>query len=269
MAGIMLTVLGILTLLAGWFYLMQPAMIFLPASVLEETPADWGLAYEEVWLDTSDGEKLHGWFIPHAGARQVLLFFHGNAGNISHRQASVEIFHRTGLSVLIFDYRGYGRSNGRPTESGLYTDAAAAWTYLTDHRGFDSRDILLFGRSLGGAVAAQLASQVEPGALILESTFSSARDVARTIYPVLSWLIIKRFDFDTAGWLQSVHCPVLVLHSPDDEIIPFELGSKVYESAPTPKVFQKMRGDHNNGFLLSQPQYQQALAAFLAEYVPP
>ncbi|MGE5154521.1 MAG: alpha/beta hydrolase [Bdellovibrio bacteriovorus] len=247
---------------------MQPAMVFLPSRDLAATPADWGMDYEDVWLRTEDGVRLHGWYLPHPGARRVLLFFHGNAGNISHRQASLEIFNRLGLGVLILDYRGYGRSEGRPSEQGLYRDARAAWDHLVEGLGVAPGDIVLFGRSLGGAVAAELASRVRPGALILESTFSSARDLVREIYPILSRLIVRRFDFDTVARLAGVRCPVLVLHSPQDEIIPVELGRRVYEAAGEPKSFHGLRGDHNGGFLLSQPGYERALAAFLSDRLP-
>ncbi len=261
--NILLLLLG-LALLNGCMYLQQPSMIFFPYATLDQTPADWGLAYEEVFLDTEDGVRLHGWYIPRHGSKQTLLFFHGNAGNISHRGASVEIFHRLGLNVFIFDYRGYGMSQGEPVENGLYKDARAAWRYLTDERGFDQEDIILFGRSLGGAVAAELAAEIQPGRLILESTFSSARDVANVVFPILSRLIFLRYDFNAAAHIRRVTCPVLVLHSPDDEIIPFRLGEKIFQAANEPKSFVKMRGDHNNGFLMSQPDYEWALGAFIS-----
>lgn len=255
-------------LLAGGLYLMQPRMVFIPYSEVSENPTDWGLAYEDVWLRTRDGLRLHAWYLPRPGARQVLLFLHGNAGNISHRRASLEIFHRLGLAVLILDYRGYGRSEGRPSEAGLYLDAMAAWDHLVGNRGVAPGDVVIFGRSLGGAVAARLAArrsdQGRPGGLILESTFSSAPDMARTLYPVLSHLVPLRFDFDTVQALASVRCPVMVLHSREDEIIPYALGLKVYASAHPPKVFQELQGDHNQGFLISQPGYERGLAEFLA-----
>lgn len=268
MSSFLVNLVVVLALVAGGLYVMQPAMVFLPSRELAATPADWGLEYEDVWLQADDGVRLHGWYLPYPGARRVLLFFHGNAGNISHRQDSLEIFHRLGLNVLILDYRGYGRSEGRPSEAGLYRDARAAWDHLVEVRGVAPSDIVLFGRSLGGAVAAQLASQAQPGALILESTFSSARDMAREIYPILSWLIVRRFDLNTVERLGAVSCPVLVLHSRDDEIIPFELGRRVFEAAPEPKAFQALRGDHNGGFLLSQPGYERALAGFLSNQLP-
>ena len=138
-------------------------MIFFPQRSLSATPASWGLAYEDVFLTSEDGIQLHGWYVPRQGSDRVLLFLHGNAGNISHRGESIVLFHRLGLNVLIIDYRGYGRSQGSPSEQGLYQDANAAWQYLIDARGFDGKDIILFGRSLGGAVAARLASEVQAG----------------------------------------------------------------------------------------------------------
>ncbi len=261
--NILLLVLG-LVLLNGCMYLQQSSMIFFPYATLDQTPAEWGLVYEDVFLDTEDGVRLHGWYIPRHGSKQALLFFHGNAGNISHRGASVEIFHRLGLNVFIFDYRGYGKSEGKPDEKGLYKDARAAWRYLSKERGFGQEEIILFGRSLGGAVAAELATEIQPGGLILESTFSSAKDVANAVFPILSRLIFLRYDFDTAAHVRRVACPVLVLHSPDDEIIPFRLGEKVFQAANEPKSFVKMRGDHNSGILMSQPDYERALGAFVS-----
>ena len=176
--------------LNGWMYLQQPGMIFYPSRELEAQPTDWGMPYEDVFLKTADAVELHGWYIPAPGATRALLFLHGNAGNISHRHDSIAIFRRLGLNVFIFDYRGYGRSQGVPDEAGLYRDADAAWRYLTETRGVATQDIVIFGRSLGGAVAAQLAGQLgtgtPAGALILESTFSSARDFAREAFPLLS-----------------------------------------------------------------------------------
>ncbi len=261
--NILLLLLG-LVLLNGCMYLQQSSMIFFPYATLDQTPAEWGLVYEDVFLDTEDGVRLHGWYIPRHGSKQALLFFHGNAGNISHRGASVEIFHRLGLNVFIFDYRGYGKSQGKPDEKGLYKDARAAWRYLSKERGFGQEEIILFGRSLGGAVAAELAAEIQPGGLILESTFSSAKDVANAVFPVLSRLIFLRYDFDTATHVRRVACPVLVLHSPDDEIIPFRLGEKVFQAAKEPKSFVKMRGDHNSGILMSQPDYERALGVFVS-----
>jgi pimeloyl-ACP methyl ester carboxylesterase len=259
---VIIIVIGLL-LLNVWMHFQQPHMIFYPVRELYQTPADWGLDYEDVTLNTADNIQLHGWYIPQQQSEQVLLFFHGNAGNISHRRDSIELFHRLGLGVFIIDYRGYGKSTGKPGEQGLYQDAAAAWHYLTEEKGIANDQILIFGRSLGGAIAAWLASGVQARGLILESTFSSARDFARTVFPVLSRLVSTRYDFKTAENIRQVNYPVLVLHSPDDEIMPFQLGEKVFLAAQQPKHFVRMQGDHNNGFLQSQPGYAQEFDSWL------
>jgi hypothetical protein len=263
MTSFMIYVLIGLLLLNVLMYWRQPQMIFFPLSEHYQTPADWGLEYEDVTLDTQDGVQLHGWYIPNRESEQVMLFFHGNAGNISHRRDSIELFHHLGLNVFIIDYRGFGESEGKPGEQGLYKDAVAAWHYLTEEKGFDPDDVVIFGRSLGGAVAAKLAAGVEARGLILESTMSSARDFARAVFKILSRLVVVRYEFNTAQLVKSVHYPVLVLHSPEDEIMPFHLGEKIYDLANQPKHFVRMRGDHNNGFLLSQPEYEQELDRWL------
>jgi len=255
--------LGVILLNVLMFF-QQASMVFFPHRELQQTPADWKLDYEDVWINSVDGVRLHGWYIPRQGARQTLLFFHGNAGNISHRRESIEIFHRLNLNVFILSYRGYGASEGKPDEQGLYNDARSAWRYLTLDRKIQQQDIILFGRSLGGAVATSLAAEVQPAGLILESTFSSAGDMAAVLYPILHWVIYSRYAFDTATRLRQVQSPVMVIHSADDEIIPFRIGQKVFMAAREPKQFVEIRGDHNGGFLLSQPQYQQALGAFIA-----
>lgn len=260
------TLLTGLLLLNGMMYLLQPGMVFYPTSGISETPAEWQLSYEDVSIDTQDGEQLRGWFIPASVDREsqpVLLFFHGNAGNISHRRASLEIFHRLGLNQLIIDYRGYGQSTGRPGEDGLYLDAMAAWNYLLNNRNFTADQVIIFGRSLGGAVATQLASQVQPRGVILESSFSSARDMAQHTFPLLSHLLYLRYDFNSLKRMPDISAPLLVLHSPQDEIIPYASAEKLFKAARQPKTFIQLQGDHNNGFYLSQPMYQQALADWL------
>ena len=245
-------------------YFQQSMMIFFPMRDMRQTPADWGLAYEDAWFNTADGVQLHGWYIPHQQSGLVLLFFHGNAGNISHRRDSIEIFHRLGLNVFIVDYRGYGKSQGKPDENGLYQDAAAAWRYLTENKAYAASKVVIFGRSLGGAVAANLAADVQARGLILESTFSSSKDFARSVFPFLSHLLLMRYDFNSAEKVQRVNYPVLVLHSPDDEIMPFQLGRKVYQSVNQPKHFVEMKGDHNYGFVFSQPGYENAIGEWLS-----
>ncbi len=246
-------------------FVQQPRITFYPYSEHEASPPQWGLPYEEVALITEDGVRLHGWYIPHPAATKTLLFLHGNGGNISHRGESLTIFHRLGLNTLIIDYRGYGRSEGEPSEQGLYRDARAAWHYLVGQRGVKPEQIILFGRSLGGAVATDLASQVRPAALILESTFSSARAVATHLFPLLSRVVLLRYRFASDERIALVTSPILMLHSPQDEVIPYSLGRALYAAAASPKQFVEMRGGHNDGIMQSQPEYEWSLRRFISE----
>lgn len=257
--------LGYLALLV-LVWALQGCMVHLPQSRLVATPAEAGLDYEEVRLDTDDGETLHGWFLPAPRERAVVLFFHGNAGNISHRLESLEIFHELGLSVLIVDYRGYGESSGRPSEQGLYRDARAAYRYLIDERDVAPQRVIAFGRSLGAAVAAKLASEREVGALWLESAFTSVPDIGSDLYPFLPVRWLSRYRYDSLKALESVEAPVLVVHSPDDDIIPYEHGRALFEAASEPKQFLKIEGSHNAGFMRSRGHYKAGLEQFLTRF---
>jgi len=258
-----MTILAIVIALNVLIYLQQPSMIFYPYPTLQASPEDWKMNYDDVTLTTADGVKLNGWFIPAEAAEKTVLFFHGNAGNISHREASIRIFHDMGVNVFIFDYRGYGKSQGSPNEQGLYRDATAAWNYLLDQKKIKPEHIILFGRSLGGAVASQLATQVKSAGLILESTFTSARDMAKILMPVVSCLVVMRYQFNSISRIKNINQPLLVLHSSEDDIIPYQLGVRLFEKASEPKTFVKMTGDHNNGFTRSQSEYEQALMDFI------
>ena len=249
-------------------FFLQDRLVFLPhmpGRELDATPAVTGLQYEDAWIDTEDGEKLHGWFVPAHGARGTLLFFHGNAGNISHRMESIMIFNQLGLNVLIVDYRGYGQSSGKPGEEGTYRDARAAWDYLVSQRGIPAERIVVFGRSLGGAVGAWLASRddVNPAGVIIESCFSSGLDMGKRIYPVLPVRLITRIGYPVKDYVTRIHSPLLVVHSRDDEIIPFDMGQAVFEAANEPKTFFEMGGDHNAAFWTSREMYIPALHDFM------
>lgn len=223
----------------------------------------------DVSLTTSDNERLHGWYIPAPNSRGVLLFFHGNAGNISHRLDSIKIFHELGLDTLIIDYRGYGQSTGNASEQGTYLDAQAAWDYLINDRRIPADRIIVFGRSLGGAVGAWLSIQTNPAALIIESSFSSGVDMARRIYPFMPVRLITRLQYPVADYVAQLNCPVLVVHSRDDEIIPFAMGQAIYAAVKQQKKFLELRGDHNNGFLISQGDYIVGLNDFIQATLSP
>jgi fermentation-respiration switch protein FrsA (DUF1100 family) len=267
----LLFLLGVYLLLGLLLFVTQARLLYypnLPSRAVVATPARIGLAYEEVALTAADGVRLHGWFLP-AGEppRGALLFFHGNAGNISHRLDSLRIFHDLGLSVLIFDYRGYGRSEGKVSEDGTYLDAEAAWRHLTETRGFAEEKIVLFGRSLGAAVAARLATRHRPRALILESSFTSVPDLAAKYYRIYPVRWLTRFRYDARAALGAVDCAVLIAHSRDDEIIPVAHGRALFEAAPEPKAFLELRGGHNDGYLASGRSYIDGLDAFLFKHL--
>lgn len=247
-------------------YFSQSRLLYypnLPSRQIAASPDSWGMAFESVEIVAGDGVKLHGWFIPAENSHATLLFFHGNAGNISHRLDSLRLFHELQLSVFIFDYRGYGLSGGTPTEKGTYLDAEAAWSYLTDSLATPPQRIILFGRSLGGSIAAWLASRSDAMGLILESAFTSVPVLASEIYPFFPVRWLSRFRYDTLHYLQSVTLPVLVIHSRDDEIIPISHGRKLYDQAAEPKRFLEIGGGHNDGFLRSGNRYTDGLKAFI------
>jgi len=258
-------------LLLAALYFFQSSLLYLPAvptRALQASPRQIGLAHEDVWLRTEDGVRLHGWFVPAEHPRGTVLFFHGNAGNISHRLDSIRIFHDLGLALFILDYRGYGRSEGRPSEAGTQRDALAAWHHLTAERGLAPGRIVLFGCSLGAAVGAALAARTDPGALILESAFTSVPDMAAELYPWLPARRLARFRYAARDDLAAVRCPVLIVHSPDDEIIPFRHGEALFAAAPGPKELLRLHGGHNEGFLLSGAAYTRGLDGFLARHLP-
>lgn len=254
--------------LALVIYLLQPGLIYHPemGRDVSTTPSQAGLIYEDVKLVTTDGVALHGWFVPSSQPRGTVLFLHGNAGNISHRLDSLKMFQHLGYSTLIIDYRGYGNSAGKPSEQGTYLDAEAAWDYLTQTRKIPAGSIVLFGESLGGAIAARLASRHEPAALVISSGFTSVPDLAAKFYPYLPVRWLSRFDYDTRKYLRSVAAPVFIAHSPDDEIIPFRHGRELYEAAKGPKRFLELGGGHNEGFIFVRESWVQALDEFLKDH---
>jgi hypothetical protein len=267
-SSIVIIALAVWLILSVFVYFMQPSLVYFPTRDLEFTPAAYSLAHEDVLLDTPDGERIHGWWVERAGARGALLFLHGNGGNISHRLDSIRLFHDLGLSVLIIDYRGYGKSSGRPGESGTYLDAEAAWKYLVEARGIDPGRIVIYGESLGGAVATWLASRVGCGALLITAGFTSVEDMGRHYYPYLPVRWLVRIRYPSIDYIGAARCPVLVMHSPGDEIVPFDMGRKLFEAARPPKEFLELAGGHNDGFMLSSERVLGTTSRFLSAHLP-
>lgn len=258
--------IGAYAAICVYVYYVQSGLIYfpnMPGRDLVATPENIGLAYQDIEFVTEDDVSLHGWFIATDDAAATVLFFHGNAGNISHRLESIEIFHRLGLNVFIIDYRGYGQSEGKTSEKGTYRDAEAAWDYLIDTRGIDARQIIIFGRSLGASIAAWLASKHTPGALIIESGFTSVPSMGQRLYPLLPIRWLTYFKYDTRKYVKHIACPVLVAHSRNDEIIPYDEGREIYDAAHEPKTFLEMRGGHNDGFLATGGDYVEGLRSFI------
>ncbi len=254
--------------LAALIYFKQDALVFQAAMDrgYQATPAAIGLRFESLALATDDGEKLDGWHVPAkagASARGLVLVFHGNAGNIGHRLDYLRMFHDLGYASLILDYRGYGRSSGKPSEDGTYLDAAAAWRQATQVLGYPAGKIVVFGESMGGAIAAQLASSQGPAALVLASTFTSVPDLGAEIYPWLPVRALARIRYDTHERLATIASPVLVIHSRGDDIIPFAHGERLFATARAPKQFLEIEGGHNDGFVFGRAAWTRQLDDFL------
>lgn len=241
---------------------LERALIFFPSPYPE---GDWnpaGLVFEDAWFKAPGGPQLHGWYVPCENSRAAVLYCHGNAGNITHRAGVLAVLHdRVGVSVLIFDYRGYGRSEGRPNEAGVLDDARAARDWLARREKIEPGEVVLMGRSIGGGVAVDLAARDGARALILESTFTSLPDVAAHHY---SWLPVRglmRTRFDSLSKIADYHGPLLQSHGDADTIVPYPLGRQLFEAANDPKQFITIPGgDHND----SQPEaYYETLSAFL------
>lgn len=245
------------------FYLryIEKRSLFYPEKEISFFPKDAGLEFEDIHFKSPDGYKLNGWFIPAKGAHYTILFTHGNAGNISHRIEKLRLFQSIGCNVFIFDYRGYGASQGRPSEKGLYLDAQAAYNYLLSRKILPGQ-IIGYGESLGGAVIIDVALKAQMRALIAESTFSSAKDMIQHIYPFLPyWIFASRMD--SVSKIKSLRIPKLIIHSKNDEIVPYQLGKKLFDAAPEPKEFLDIRGGHNSGFFESEGILKEAISNFI------
>lgn len=253
--------------LALLVYGLQSHLMYGPVREWSGTPHHIGLQYEAVTFRAEDGPTLSAWYVPADLPHGVILFCHGNAGNISHRIAYLDIFHRLGLGTLLFDYRGFGASEGSPDEQGTYRDAKAAWDYLVKQRGISPDRIVLFGESMGGAIASWLSNRERPGALILQSAFTSVPDVASRIYPFLPVRRLARYRYNSLDYIRNSACPVLIVHSRDDEIVPFSHGQALFNAVQGPKEFLELRGDHNGAFLASEAVYSAGIQRFIAQHM--
>lgn len=265
----MFSALVVFIVLGGLVYFglraFEQANIYFPDRVVAATPREAGLAFEDIHLTSQDGVAICGWWMPHSRAQATVLFLHGNGGNISHRMATLAGFHEHGFSVFIIDYRGYGQSAGRPSEQGLYRDALAAYGFLADKKNILPDDVVLFGESLGGMVAADLASRVKIRAIITEGSPSSAVDMGEMMFPFLPVRRFLKQRFEAADKLARVSAPKLIIHSRDDEIVPFALGERLFQAAKEPKEFWAISGSHCAGPSISGELYWDKIEEFLAK----
>jgi fermentation-respiration switch protein FrsA (DUF1100 family) len=246
----------------GLVMILEESFIFFPSRYPE---GDWQpgwLSFEDAWFTSPDGLRLHGWYAGHEAPRAVVLFCHGNAGNVTHRAETLRVLHDfVGVSVLIFDYRGYGRSEGKPDEEGILADARAARAWLAERAGVAEQDVVVMGRSVGGAVAVDLAAKDGARALVLESTFTSVPDMAAYHYPWLPVRRVLRTRLDSLAKIRDYHGPLLASHGDADTIVPYAFGRRLFDAANEPKQFLTLPGgDHNDP---QTREYYEALIAFL------
>jgi fermentation-respiration switch protein FrsA (DUF1100 family) len=244
-------------------------MLFLPTPGVDFQPEDYGVESENVFLETEDGVRIHAFFLPAPGATRGLLFLHGNAGNASHRIPNAALLQRMGIHVLLLDYRGYGLSEGSPSEAGVYADARAGLAHLVEARRLPQERIVLFGRSLGGAVAVDLAQDRPLAGLILESTWSTLGDVAVAIYRLpIATLLGDRYA--SVRKIPRVRTPLLFFHGDRDDIVPQAVGRRLFAAAPEPKAFESLRGaGHNDTVEVGGASYLARIRRFIDEVSPP
>jgi len=244
--------------------------IFFPERDYFEKPDAYSLSYRDAWIETSDHVRLHAWWIGEEKHRTTVLFFHGNAGNISHRVDRIHALGDIPLRFLLLDYRGYGQSEGSPSEDGIYADASAAYGYLRKIGGLDPSEIVLFGESLGGAAAVDLASRETVARVVLESTFTSMKDMADVVMPMVPSALVPE-AYNSVEKIKKVHVPIHIFHGDADEIVPFDLGRKLFEAANEPKRYFPVRGAHHNDvYIVGGETYRrQMVAALLGENTSP
>jgi hypothetical protein len=248
----------LLCLFLAW---REPRMIYYP----DRTPFITPPGVTDLNLTTSDGVKIHGWFVPGpTNATRTVLILHGNAGHLADRTEKIEIFQSLGLNVCIIDYRGYGRSEGEPNEPGTYRDAQAAYEHLTKTRNREPRTIILYGESLGTGVAVELASRVPVGGLVLEAPFTSIGDVAQGMFPFLPVRYLVRNKYDSLHKIAGINVPLLLLHSREDEVFAYRHAERLYAAARDPKRIVALHGQHNDAFIQSLAVYRGALRDFFA-----
>lgn len=252
---IVLFCLYIIVCVLGYF--AQPFVTYFPSRKIFSTPQTLGLEYEQLNLTTSDGVRISGWFVPAKDAQFTVLYCHGNGGNLSYYLENAAFLNRLNLNCLLFDYRGYGESEGKPTEKGTYLDAEAAINYLVNEKHIAQSKIIIYGWSLGAAVATHLATKVNCAGLAIDGAFTSYTDIARKHFFFLPVKLFAKYNYRTIDYIKDINCPVMISHSRDDETASFKFGKKLFEEAKEPKRFFETAGSHNEAFIQSEDIYEK------------
>ena len=267
---IVIAFLVLYSLASGMLYLKQDELVYKVNAVnqkINNTPRSIGLEYDEVTLTTADKVRLHAWYVPVKQSRATVLYMHGNASNISHCLDSIAMLHAMQLNTFIFDYRGFGQSEGIPNEAGTYLDADAAWDFLRTQKNLSSKQVIVYGRSLGGAIATYIADKNPPCLLILESTFTSVPDLGSERYPWLPVRWLAKIKYDSLQRISHIKAPLLVMHSPQDSVIPYLHGERLFAKASSPKQWLQLAGGHGHGYQSTQG-YAATLSQFIQQYLP-
>ena len=263
---LILLIIFMITICYIFYPKIENFFVFCPQSSFDFTPEQLRLDYKDVYFNSEDGERLHGWFFPLETGGPVILFCHGNAGNISHRLDNIEPLTEKNLQVFIFDYRGYGKSSGSPSEKGIYMDGLAAYDYLVQEEHIQPENIVLFGRSLGGAVAIEVSLKRNIRSIIIENAFISIRDMAKTMFLFNLLSFILPSNYNNLEKISNIHVPKLIIHSEEDEIVPFSMGEKLFEASREPKYFYPIKAArHNDTFIMGDDEYFRAFASFVNE----
>lgn len=264
MASLLLVVFGLILLLGGQLYFRQRHLVFRPSPAAPQSPADFGIAFEDLYLGCAPRVGMHGWWVANHRSDKAIIYFHGSEGNVTYELSTLRFLHSLGASVLIVDYPGYGRSGGKPSERGCYQAAEAAWSFVRETKGFRADHMIVYGQSLGSAVGTYLAASRKCGGLVFQSGFTSVPDMAALAYPYLPSKIFCQTKMNSLDRIGRCHCPVLVLHSETDEHIPFAQALRVYERASGPKRFVCLLGSHFGTYWQLSPGVRAAWEELLS-----
>ena len=265
MPHVIVTCLILLITLFGLVRYLEAKGVFFPSRTMTMDPSFFHLAWQDVWVTSTNKARINGWLIKNPQAKSVMLFCHGNAGNISDRLMKLKFFHELGFEVLIFDYQGYGKSEGVPSEGGIYQDAISMFDWIKQQEALKNKSVVVYGTSLGGIVAIDLATKRGVDGLIVDSSITSAKDMAKRLYPMIPSFLMA-IKFDSISKIKNLTMPKLFIHSREDRVVPYAMGQALFNAAPEPKEFLTIHGGHNDSQIASDPVSANAMMTFLQKH---